>query len=608
MPDNDKTNKERLQEITSQIEAGIQELFASDKYKTYLQTMSRFHRYSFNNTMLIYLQKPDATLVAGYNKWKNSFERNVKRGEHGIQIIAPMTSKRTVEREKRDPDTGVLLLDAEGKPIMETSVVAVPYFKPVKVFDVSQTEGKELPQLASTLTGKVENYEAFLEAVRRTSPVPVVFRPLHENEDGFFSLKNQEICIREGMSEVQTVCALIHEMTHATLHNAPQKDEKPKSRKTEEVEAESVSYAVCAYYGIETGENSFGYIAAWSKDQSLPELKASLETINKTASELISGIDKNYAELMADREKEAKAQEQPIAVDQKMDAPEKLVCPPPDSVVTAASMQSFGFTDENFLPLTQQRALELQRDGLTVYLLYEGNSTEIAADPEDIREHEGMFGVTKEDWEAVCQRGEPLASEKEKAFLADRADGYALYRPIEQGSVDPKEIDRNDFRVSYLGILPGAVPPMVAAEKICDDLSLQSPPGYVGEPPTTGDILAIRQRGRVFCYLLDGQGFAPVPEFIRPENYLKNAEMAMEDDYGMIDGIINNGPKPETVAERLQSGKPVSVDDLAEYARQKRDEPPAPHKRHSVLEQLRQYKEQQKNEPKERKSAERTLP
>ena len=235
MPDNDKTNKERLQEITSQIEAGIQELFASDKYKAYLQTMSRFHRYSFNNTMLIYLQMPNATLVAGYNKWKNSFERNVKRGEHGIQIIAPMTSKRTVEREKRDPDTGVLLLDADGKPIMETSVVAVPYFKPIRVFDVSQTEGKALPQLASTLTGKVENYEVFLEAVRRTSPVPVVFRPLPQNEDGFFNLKNQEICIREGMSEVQTVCALIHEMTHAKLHNIPQQGDKPKSRKTEEV-------------------------------------------------------------------------------------------------------------------------------------------------------------------------------------------------------------------------------------------------------------------------------------------------------------------------------------------------------------------------------------
>ena len=606
MPENDRTNKERLQEITSKIEEGIQELFSSDKYRTYLQTMSRFHRYSFNNTMLIYLQKPDATLVAGYNKWKDSFGRYVKRGEHGIQIIAPMTRIKTVERSKRDPDTGVLLLGEDGKPVTETAVIAVPYFKPVKVFDVSQTEGKELPQLASTLTGKVENYEVFLEAVRRTSPVPVVFRPLPQNEDGFFSLKNQEICIREGMSEVQTVCALIHEMTHATLHNAPQKDEKPKSRKTEEVEAESVSYAVCAYYGIETGDNSFGYIAAWSKDQTLPELKASLETINKTASELISGIDKNYAALLAEQEKEAVAQE-PVVVDTKKEAPEKEVCPPPDPAVTVESMQSFGFTDENYLPLTKDRALELQRDGLTVYLLYEGNGSEIVTDPEDIREHDGMFGVTKEDWDRICHRSTPLASEREKAFLADKADGYALYRPIEPDRTAEAMV-RDDYRVSYVGVLPVKAPPMVAAEKICDEISLQTPPGYVGEPPTTGDILAIRQFGRVYCYLLDGQGFAPVPEFIRPENYLKNAEMAMEDDYGMIDGIINNGPKPETVTERLQSGKPVSVDDLAEYAKQMRDEPPAPHQRRSVLEQLRQYKEQQKNEPRERKSAERTLP
>ena len=307
------TNRERLQEITAGIEQGIKELFESEKYMRYLSVMSKFHRYSVNNTMLIYMQKPEATLVAGFNKWKNQFERHVKKGEHGITIIAPTPYKKKIEEMKRDPDTHAPILDADGKAVMEEKEIEIPMFRPVKVFDVSQTDGKPLPELASSLSGTVPHYEAFLEAVRRSAPVPIEFEPMADNTDGYFSSDKQRIAIRSGMSEVQTVSATVHEVAHSKLHNRQKMQEtsaagdntadqpKPKDRNTEEVEAESISYAVCQYFGIQTGENSFGYIASWSKDKDLKELRASLETINKTSCELINDIERNYKEICKER-------------------------------------------------------------------------------------------------------------------------------------------------------------------------------------------------------------------------------------------------------------------------------------------------------------------
>ena len=355
------TNRERLQEITAGIEQGIKELFESEKYMRYLSVMSKFHRYSVNNTMLIYMQRPDATLVAGFNKWKNQFERHVKKGEHGITIIAPTPYKKKIEEMKRDPDTHALILDADGKAVMEEKEIEIPMFRPVKVFDVSQTDGKPLPELASSLSGTVPHYEAFLEAVRRSAPVPIEFEPMAANMDGYFSSEQQRIALREGMSEVQTVSAAVHETAHSKLHDPKKYEAEPtwkivmvseggvkhdyrldfateaeaeqaaaeenwrfvdenrfewrlevqedltavkqaaKNRNTEEVEAESISYAVCQYFGIQTGENSFGYIASWSKDKELKELRASLETINKTSCELINDIERNYKEICKER-------------------------------------------------------------------------------------------------------------------------------------------------------------------------------------------------------------------------------------------------------------------------------------------------------------------
>ena len=307
-----QSNKDRIKEITAGIEQGIKELFESDRYRNYLTTMSRFHKYSLNNVMLIHSQRPDATLVAGFNKWKNSFGRHVKKGEKGIQILAPTPYKIKVEKEKLDPDTKLPMIDENGDPVTEEKEVSIPMFKVVSVFDVSQTEGKPLPALAYSLSGAVEHYEEFMEALKRTSTVPIKVEHTEKNVDGFFDLTNQSITIQAGMSEVQTICAAIHEIAHSRLHNYDHMTEVAddgetllapveKDRHTEEVEAESISYAVCQYFGIETSENSFGYIVSWSQGKELKELRASLETINRTSSELISGIEKHFQEICKEK-------------------------------------------------------------------------------------------------------------------------------------------------------------------------------------------------------------------------------------------------------------------------------------------------------------------
>ena len=294
------TNKERLREITARIEQGVKEVFTSGKYADYLRTMSRFTRYSVNNRLLIYMQNPKASYVAGYQAWQNKFERHVVKGAKGITIIAPTPYKKKIEEEKLDPDTKLPMLDENGDVITEEKEIRIPMFKPVTVFDVSQTDGKPLPVLAETLVGSVQNYDVFMEAVKRSSPVPVIMEPMQENMDGYFSLSEQKIHLREGMSEVQTVCAAIHEITHAKLHNNDSGDEK--SRRIEEITAESTAFSVCAYYNIETDANSFGYIANYVQGKSINDLKNNLDLIAKTADEIISDIDRNYAELMKERD------------------------------------------------------------------------------------------------------------------------------------------------------------------------------------------------------------------------------------------------------------------------------------------------------------------
>ena len=823
MAENKSTNRERLREITDGIEQGIKELFESEKYMRYLSVMSRFHRYSVNNTMLIYMQKPDATLVAGFNKWKNQFERHVKKGEHGITIIAPTPYKKKIEEMKRDPDTHAPILDADGKAVMEKKEIEIPMFRPVKVFDVSQTDGKPLPELASSLSGTVPHYEAFLEAVRRSAPVPIEFEPMADNMDGYFSPERQRIAIREGMSEVQTVSAAVHEIAHSKLHNqkkiqidndqqyqevelfekpalfsngrishddlpegvycydlrgsdddpgfpicveervvvnhagsviltAPLEfseegrlyftdenglnfnggmltlsqflQEQKKDRRTEEVEAESISYAVCQYFGIQTGENSFGYIASWSKGKELKELRASLETINKTSCELINDIERHYKEICKERGIDLTAKQEPEQADipQKalfllndatylhiqpcdtgwdytlydketmkeldggqLDEPElsrsaavRQICeglelenpsiqdaplsmietlqdaacqqmqeqvsqqtaetaatqlpdaqeqsldeyPMPDSEVSVSDMQEYGYLYDGMLPVTRERALELDAAGLTVYLLHEDNTESMVFDTEEIMEHGGLFGVEHEEWEQspafhekVLERQE-RQMEREQAFLAHEGSCFAIYQVSRD---DPQNVrfmnldwlqshnlavDRNNYDMIYTAPLNGSGSAMEQLETLYEQFNLQKPVDFHSPSMSVSDIVAIKQDGKVSCHYCDSVGFTEIPGFL-PDNPLKNAEMMLEDDYGMIDGIINNGPKERTVAQleqQARSGQPISLMDLAAAAhREERD------KKKSVMEQLKSQPKAEHKKIAPKKSAEREI-
>ena len=942
MAENKPTNRERLREITDGIEQGIKELFESEKYMRYLSVMSRFHRYSVNNTMLIYMQKPDATLVAGYNKWKDQFERHVKKGEHGITIIAPTPYKKKIEEQKLDPDTKAPILDKDGKIVTEEKEIEIPMFRPVKVFDVSQTDGKPLPELASSLSGNVPNYEAFMEALRRSAPVPITFEAMAADTDGYFSADHQKIAIRQGMSEVQTVSATVHEIAHSKLHNQKKiqiandeqyqeielfdklglfsngriaRDNLPegvycydlrgsdydpgdpvcveervvvnhagsvlltepleltedgrlmlteekglnftggfstlsqflqkqrKDRHTEEVEAESISYAVCKYFGIETGENSFGYIASWSQGKELKELRASLETINKTSGTLISDIERHYKEICKERgiDPHAKVEPEPAPIEQPEDAakvsdrqqtgnltyyvaecmefpnlgeyhdnlsleeairiyqeipaermngikgigfelkdgsdyegpfpiltgqtidldtiqaidyyrdnplvqkavkelaaamPEMEVLgadanqqealflidnatylhiqscdsgwdytlydaasmkeldggqldmpeisrmkavlqicddndlgrdsvkyaplsmietlqeaayqqmqaevsqmaassqlpeaqeqaldeyPMPDEQVSTPDMQEYGYSYDGMLPVTRERALELDAAGLTVYVLHEDNTESMVFDPQEIMDHGGLFGVDREEWEKSPQFHEKVMErqehqqEREQAFLSQNRDCFAIYQVSRD---DPQNvrfmnldwlkshdisIDRSNYDLIYTAPLreSGTVPEQL--EKLYEQFNLQKPADFHSPSMSVSDIVAIKQDGKVSCHYCDSVGFTQIPGFL-PENPLKNAEMAVEDDYGMIDGIINNGAKEPTVAEleqQARNGQPISLMDLATAAHREERE-----KKKSVMEQLKSQPKAEHKKIAPKKSAEREI-
>ena len=836
MAENEKqTNKERLKDITDSIERGIQDLFQSDKYAQYLRTMSRFHKYSVNNTMLIYMQKPDATLVAGFNKWRDQFERNVMKGEKGIKIIAPTPFKKKIEQEKRDPDTNLPMLDADGRVIIEEKEIKIPMFKPVTVFDVSQTDGKPLPQLASDLTGNVQNYEAFMEALRRSSPVPIEIIPIRDGSDGYFSLDDQKIAIREGMSEVQTVSAVVHEIGHAKLHNQKKIEEpkdatkyqeveifdipalfsngrvtpadipegmycydlrgsdddpgmpvtvenhvvvnhagsiitaKPldlgedgrlaltedeglnfvggeisayrffneqrKDRHTEEVEAESISFAVCAYYGIETGENSFGYIATWSKDKELKELRASLETINSTSSELITDIDRHYSEIMKEREadlsitdpvlqteteealylvddtvylhvqptdggwdyslydKETKKlldggvietaaiEESPVSsvagavrtevfaiqgmtptkvtfedialvddlqaaqfpevqvvetdtipadakehtgddslknamgdsideIARKVQEEEPVQAPDngymPDPSMSIEAMNAYGYTDSDMLPLSKERALELFERDVPIYMLYDGNTEAMAFEAEDIVLFSGCFGITREDWDAIKDQIPPMDMEivrqkREQAFHESPGDTYAIYQLkrdsstaelsfmnsewLQAHSIEPKY---ENYELIYTGALTQDGSQIDKLEDLYLIFNIEHPQDFTGHSLSISDIVALKQAGVVSYHYVDSIGYKELTNFRNTDNHLKNAEMQMEDDYGMIDGVINNAPKepvkaPAPKKEETKTKKP------------------------SVLAKLRQYQEEDRKATTQHRSAERDL-
>lgn len=733
MPEKPGKNREQLKEITDRIEAGIRDIFESgdmDKYRNYLRTMSRFHNYSLNNQALIHLQRPDATLVAGYNRWRDKFSRHVLRGEKGITIIAPTPYKKKIEQEKLDPDTMLPILDADGKIVTEEKEIEIPMFRPVKVFDYAQTDGKPLPERVASpvanLTGSVENYEAFMEALRRASPVPVEFKPLSADVDGYFSPKSQNITLREGMSEVQTVSAAVHEIAHAKLHNyGLQQPEahKHKSRNTEEVEAESISFMVCAYFGIETGANSFGYVATWSKNAELPEFRASLDTIGKTANGIITDVEKHFAEIcresgielpkdteyelvtipptredalafaaeyaaflrrdlnapdsaerpaaaaVADRllagedaelrkeledfvkladeigiddgshgllerfnglfrqEWRAKEEPQPEVETEKPNVEDELPplpeleqgYPMPDTGIGFLEMYQYGYTDGNaMLPLTKERAMELFMQDVPVFLLYGDNTEAMVLDADDISSHTGVFGVEREEWDAV--RGVVTLSEQadtEKLFLENPQDAFLIYQIRRGGELDAyrfmnydylqsKDVtpERGGYDAIYTGGLADYGDNKTNLDMIYQRFNVDHPADFKGHSLSVSDIVALKQNGVVSCHYVDSIGFRELPTFLKPENYLKNAEMLLEDDYGMIDGIINNGHKQPTVADleaQVKAGFSISLTELAAAAHREQKKP-------SVLEKLRERTpEQAKNKTAPKRSAEREL-
>ena len=297
---------EKVKEITDKLEAGIKELMDSDKFKEYLKCLSKFHNYSLGNTILIALQKPDATLVAGYTAWKNQFGRQVQKGEQGIRILAPTPYKRKMEVDVIDPSTGQARMNPDGTKATELKEIMVPAFKVVNVFDVSQTDGRPIPSIGvNELTGDVRQYEMFFEALKRSCPVPIAFEQIDSGAKGYYHTVDHRIALQEGMSQVQTIKTLIHEMTHQHLHSKDPKEMSPEeprlTRNAKEVEAESVAYTVAQHYGIETSDYSFAYIAGWSAGKDTPELKASLDRIRTAADEMITTIDGHFAELQKEQ-------------------------------------------------------------------------------------------------------------------------------------------------------------------------------------------------------------------------------------------------------------------------------------------------------------------
>ena len=510
-----QSNKERLKEITDSIESGIQELFQSERYAEYLRTMSRFHRYSVNNTLLIFMQKPDATRVAGFNKWRDQFERHVKKGERGITIIAPAPFKKKIEQDKIDPDTHQPMVDENGQIITEEKEIQIPMFRPAKVFDVSQTEGKPLPQLAADLTGNVQDYELFMEALKRSAPVPMSIEPITDGSDGYFSSSEQRIVLRDGMSEVQTVSAAVHEIAHSILHNYQQEpsEDKPqkKDRRTEEVEAESISFAVCAYYGIATGENSFGYIAGWSKDKELDELKASLETINKTASGIITDIDRHYAELRKERDK---ALDEPEIWQNLYNLDDKQLL---HILYSDSDAWDYSFYDPNTLCLLDGGVLDEPdfniREAREAILKLHGLTPELIVSFTPEAMDAKLDAINKVMIDSLSH---PCLPDPSVSIAAMQHYGYENDSILPLSRDRARELFTKDMTVYML--YPDGTEAMVF-----DTAELDTHNGMFG---------VAREEWESLC-----------PKGTEQENYLRSAEMSAEDDYDMIDGILNNGSK-----------------------------------------------------------------
>ena len=588
----------KVKEITAQLEAGVKDLFNSERYQDYLKAMSKFHDYSLNNTLLIVMQKPDASLVAGFNKWRDEFERHVKRGEKGIKILAPAPYKIKKEQEKLDPD-GKPIIGEDGKPVTEQKEITVPAFKVVSVFDVSQTDGKEIPDIAvDSLTGSVEQYEDFFKALEQTSPVPVGFERIESGAHGYYHNAEKRIALNEGESELQTVKTLIHEIAHAKLHdidlNAPpeQQQERP-SRRTREVEAESIAYTVCQHFGLDTSDYSFGYVAGWSSDKDIKELKASLETIRATASELITEIDGHFRELQQQREAaqeerpvlESLAPEQQQAIRDEVQATLQMLVntdmqihgevsqgtldalaaqgyvlqdgvvqrmqqaelPMPDPSITVQEMNEYGYKWDGMLPLQEEAARRLfENEGVEIYRIYEDNTEGAVLNADEITEHAaqgGIFGVEKEAWQRHLEKPqqeqeavEQTATQQESTFaIYQLKDGEETrdyrFEPLDRLRAVGLDVQRDNYELVYSAPLADGE----SLEDIYRRFNIDHPADFTGHSLSVSDIVVLRNGDTETAHYCDSFGFTEVPEFLQQQE--KTAEK-----WNGIDGLLNDKP------------------------------------------------------------------
>ena len=528
---------EKLKEITDRLEQGITELFDSERYREYLRVMSKFHNYSFNNTLLIAIQKPDASLVAGFSAWKNNFGRNVIKGQKGIKIIAPSPYKVKQEMKKIDPHTQQPIIGKDGKPVTEEKEITIPAYKVVSVFDVSQTEGKELPDIAvDELTGDVERYRDFFAALEKTSPVPIGFEQIPGSSHGYYHLEDKRIAIDEGMSEIQTLKTAIHEIAHAKLHdidlNAPENEQQPRiDRRTREVEAESVAYTVCQHYGLDTSDYSFGYVAGWSSGRELSELKSSLETIRSAAAEIINSIDETLAELSKAQDKEQTAgQEQPDKEETAAQEHPKQEAP---------AQEKAAFTPETIYRVRRNPYSDSKENTylLQAYVTQENGRAKMGAvlftgTPQKCRE---LMGQLKSGELTEGQVKELYAKAQETAKTAEQDKGtFSIYQlkhgdetrdlrfePYDRLQATGNVVDKANYELVYSAELT----PGTSLEDIYTRFNIDHPKDFKGHSLSVSDVVVLHQNGQDTAHYVDSFGYKNVPEFLQEQKQLTPDEL-----------------------------------------------------------------------------------
>ena len=535
-----KTEKQKVQEITEKLEQGIKELFESEKYKTYLNTMSKFHNYSFNNTMLIAMQKPDATLVAGFKAWQKNFDRHVKKGEKGIRILAPAPYKIKEERDKIDPVTQELLLDKDGNPQKEEVEITIPAFRAVSVFDVAQTDGKPIPELAAKeLLSDVEGYQDMIRAVEAISPVPIELEEIAGDSKGYYDREAKRIAVQENMSESQTLKTMIHEVAHSKLHSkeVEQDEQMKKDRNTKEVEAESIAYTVCQHFGVDTSDYSFGYIAGWSSGRDTKELRASMDTIRRTASELITGIEEQLQELQRNREVSQEQTKESILLIQNtdlsefslldvygMDRPELMQAlsemTDDDKLSIQAYLESRGaWTTE----IGNQDSREYGEYHLDVR--YNTDTDELI----DMKERKAVYDKAMQEELAESD------SNREAQLLYGNTDKYGIYQLKDNPELDKFRFEGTEslkrmgitkdnfdavlpenYKLVYMGELAElqGQTQSETLEAIYTKFNIDHPADYKAHSLSVSDIVVLHENGENTAHFVDSFGFTELPKFM----------------------------------------------------------------------------------------------